>query len=116
VNGVRDDLAEHTGSPSRCFVHISNSLVWRSITGHEPPTVPPTSEEYTRRGLPWFEYYFTDGVALTGAPKFRALKGILELAKKKGDKPLPENEPVDPANIVELRRGLKDGQVREGRF
>jgi hypothetical protein len=91
-------------------------LVWRSITGHEPPTVPPTSEEYTRRGLPWFEYYFTDGVALTGAPKFRALKGILELAKKKGDKPLPENEPVDPANIVELRRGLKDGQVREGRF
>lgn len=42
---------------SRCFVHLSNSMVWRSITGEAPPTVPPTAEEYTRAGLPWFEYY-----------------------------------------------------------
>ena len=34
----------HTG---RCFVHIANTLVWRSITGGEPPTAPPTAEEYT---------------------------------------------------------------------
>ena len=42
---------------SRCFVHISNSLVWRAITGEEPPTAPPTASEYTDAGLPWFDYY-----------------------------------------------------------
>ena len=42
---------------SRCFVHIANSLVWRQITGAAPPTVPPTAEEYTRAGFPWFEWY-----------------------------------------------------------
>jgi len=34
----------------------------------------------------------------------------------KGEVPLPENETVAPAHIVEARRGLKKGQVREGRF
>ena len=27
-----------------------------------------------------------------------------------------ENEPVDPHNIVKIRKGLKKGQVREGAF
>ncbi len=101
---------------SRCFVHIANSMVWRAITGAEPPTVPPTAKEYTRHGLPWFEFYFADGKALKGATKFSLLKSIVELGKSKGDQPLPENEPVDPTNIIELRQGLKQGQVREGSF
>lgn len=37
---------------NRCFVHLANSLVWRQITGHEPPTVPPTAKEYSQAGLP----------------------------------------------------------------
>jgi hypothetical protein len=105
-----------TTASSRCFVHIANSMVWRAITGAEPPTVPPTAKEYTRHGLPWFEFYFADGKAVKGATKFGFLKSIAELGKAKGDQPLPENQPVDPTNIIELRQGLKKGQVREGRF
>ena len=41
---------------------------------------------------------------------------MVEMGKEKGDNPLPENESVDPGKIVELRRGLKRGQVREGEF
>jgi len=37
---------------SRCFIHLTNSMVWRAITGDAPPTVPFTTEEYTRHGLP----------------------------------------------------------------
>jgi hypothetical protein len=105
-----------TTASSRCFVHIANSMVWRAITGAEPPTVPPTAREYNRHGLPWFEFYFADGKAVKGAAKFRFLKSIAKLGKEKGDQPLSENQSVDPTNVIDLRRGLKEGQVREGRF
>ena len=41
---------------------------------------------------------------------------MVEMGKEKKDNPLPENESVAPERIVELRKGLKRGQVREGVF
>ena len=101
---------------SRCFVHIANSLVWRTITGETPPTVPFTSKEYTAHGLPWFDYYSDNSTALKGSEKLKGLKSVLQMGKKKGDNPLPENESVTPSRIVELRKGLKKEQIREGYF
>ena len=98
---------------SRCFVHICNSLVWRSVTGAELPTVPPTAEEYTRAGLPWFDYYNDHATAVTGSAALSGLKSVLQLGAKKGDVPLPENASVSPDNIIQLRAGLAPGQVRE---
>lgn len=105
-----------TANASRCFVHIANSLVWRAITGSNPPATPPTAKEYTRAGLPWFEYYAENLDALAGTPALAGLKSVAQMGEEKGDVPLPENEPVTPENIVHLRRELAPGQVREGRF
>ena len=44
------------------------------------------------------------------------LKSVVEMGKEKKDNPLPENESVVPERIVELRRRLERGQVREGAF
>ena len=104
------------GHRSRCFVHIANSLVWRAITGENPPTVPPTAKEYTDAGLPWFEYYAEDLNALEGAEKLAGLKSVAQLGKQKGDVPLPENESVTPERVVALRRGLAKHEVRQGEF
>lgn len=101
---------------SRCFVHLANSLVWRAITGQNPPTTPPTSEEYTRAGLPWFDYYAPDLEAIDGSDVLSGLESVAKLGKEKGDVPLPENESVTPEHVVQLRSGMKPGQVREGRF
>ena len=101
---------------SRCFVHVANSMVWRAVTGQAPPTVPPTSEEYARAGLPWFEYYGGDLEALDGSGTLGGLKSVADLGKEKGDVPLPENQTVKPHNIVHLRNGLSKDQVREGAF
>jgi hypothetical protein len=101
---------------SRCFVHIANSLVWRSITGQQPPTVPPTSAEYTRAGLPWFDYYAEDRSAVEGSGTLARLKSIFTLGKEKGDIPLPENEPVDTAHVVGLHEQPASATVREGAF
>ncbi len=105
-----------TDQTSRCFVHIANSMVWRSITGKNPPTVPPTAEDYTRRRLPWFDYYDDSNTAIKGSKILKGLKSVATLGKDKGDVPLPENESVDPDNIIELRKDLQPGQVREGQF
>ena len=101
---------------SRCFVHLTNSMVWRAITGETPPTVPFTAEEYTDHGLPWFDYYSDNSTALKGSDKLKGLKSVAEMGKEKRDNPLPENESVDPGKIVALRKGLKKSQVREGAF
>ncbi len=101
---------------SRCFVHIANSMVWRAITGRDAPTVPPTAEEYARSGLPWFDYYADNATAVEGSEKLQNLKSVVQTGKIKGDVPLPENKSVQPGNVIEIRAGLKKGQVREGRF
>ncbi len=101
---------------SRCFVHIANSLVWRAIAGSEPPTAPLTASEYTDAGLPWFEYYDDKHQVLSSAPALEKLRSVSEIGKDRGDVPLPENETVDPLNIVDIRANLRPGQVREGTF
>ena len=99
---------------SRCFVHIANSLVWKAITGEAPPTVPFTAKEYTQHGLPWFKSYSDDSAVLKGSSKLSTLKSVFAMGKRKGDVPLPENESVHVENIIKLRKGLREGQVREG--
>jgi hypothetical protein len=101
---------------SRCFVHLANSLAWRAIAGEQPPTVPPTGKEYAQAGIPWFEYYAEDEKALKGSKVLAKLASVVQLAKKKGDAPLPENESTPVETVVALRRDLGPGQVREGSF
>src|SRR5688500_7438897 len=105
-----------TTAGSRCFIHLVNSMVWRDITGHNPPTTPPTAKEYTRAGLPWFDYYDDKLAPMKGSPILEKLKSVATMGKHKGDVPLPDNEPVSPANVVAMRKNLKPGQVREGSF
>lgn len=102
-----------TANTSRCFVHIANSMVWRQITGANPPTVPPTAKEYTDAGLPWFEWYDDKSKALGGSNILAGLKSIAKKAAAKKDNPLPENESVEVRNVKRLRARLKPGQVRE---
>lgn len=98
---------------SRCFVHIANSLVWRAITGDNPPTVPFTAKEYTNHGFPWFEYYDDNSKSIDGSSILSKLKSIIQKGNDNGENPLPENEPVKPENIKKIVAG---DQVREGIF
>ena len=105
-----------TRHTSRCFVHIANSLVWRSITGKRPPSAPRTAKEYDRHGLPWFDYYDDGASALPGSGLLKQLKSVVQLGKEKGDVPLPENESTPANKVIRYRKGLRPGQVREGSF
>ncbi len=111
------------GISSRCFAHISNSLVWRSITGENPPLVPLTSKVYNEARLPWFDYYSDNGIAVDGSDKLNGLKTIAELGKEKGDVPLPENESLTIDDIISIISThfafpafIRKDQIREGTF
>lgn len=95
---------------SRCFVHILNSLQYTQVTGHEPPTQPPTATDYTEAGLPWFDYYDAEAIALEGAAKLAGLDSVAALGIKKGLPPLPDNAPIQPKVIKTIK------PIREGEF
>ena len=101
---------------SRCFVHLCNSMVWKSVTGVQPPQPPPTAKQYTKAGLPWFEYYDESATAVAGSATLAGTKSVGQMSAEKAQVVLPENDPVTPDNVVVYRKGLKLGQVREGAF
>ena len=118
---VHDDPHDLTDwdrrSRSRCFVHLADAVVWRAVTGEAPPTTPPTAEQYTDAGLPWFDHYDADRGALEGSDRLARVKSLVEKAREEGrPSPLPENESVDPDRVVELGDRRPEGAVREGRF
>lgn len=97
---------------SRCFVTIANSLAWHASTGELPPNKPPSAADYTRAGLPWFDYYDENCKAVAGSSVLRKLKGVLETGESKRENSLPENESIEVARIVALRR-QRPNVVRE---
>ena len=112
----RDFDVWDTRASARCFVHITNSLAWRAITGEEPPTTPLTSREYQDAGMPWFEYYGGDKKALEGAKKLGGLTTVKGMGEEKGEHPLPENESVENPVVITLGGEGEGRPVREGGF
>lgn len=97
---------------SRCFVHLLNSEQFMAITGQPPPPTPVSAKAYTKAGLPWFNHYAGDKTALKGSDKLAKLDSLASKLFKKSKQVLPENEPVEPKQVVKLG----SGSVREGSF
>ena len=97
---------------SRCFVHIVNSVQLLHLTGCQPPATPPTAQDYTDAGLPWFEYYGGDLKVIEGVKKLAELDSVASVKLKKGEGFLPDNDPVTPAVVKRLSRSM----VRDGVF
>lgn len=60
----------------RVVVHIVNSMMFRDITGQEPPSTPISARQYTEAGLPWLELYDEHKADLRGSDKFRNIRSI----------------------------------------
>ena len=86
------------------------------MTGEKPPTTPPTSKEYKRAGIPWFDYYDDRRTAVDAAEALAALKSVAELAEERGEVALPENESVEVDRVRHVGRAKRPDEVREGVF
>lgn len=99
---------------SRCFVTIANSAQWMAITSEHPPIEPPTAEDYTRRGLPWFDYYDADAKAIEGAERLGKIRSVRETDEAEGLKGWRKTALGQTPRVRRL--GQKPRQVREARF
>jgi hypothetical protein len=94
-----------TSASSKCFVTMVDAGQWAEITGEKPARTPPTAAEYSKAGLPWFDYYDESAETLAGAPALSMLKSLAEIAEEKGHDPLDdpaEAGKVDTSNLVKL--------------
>jgi hypothetical protein len=99
---------------SRCFITIVNSALWSPTTGETSPSVPPTASDYTKAGLPWFEYYNPGAIALPGSDALAKAKSVKTMSESKGISVLPENQSVDIHRKTRIH-ALRPRRVREGR-
>jgi hypothetical protein len=90
----------------RVFVTLVHAKDWKSITGDAALPHPPTAEQYTRLGLPWFDYYDSDKDSYSKAVSNSAnglakLKSLGGLFKAKTGTDLPDSGDVNtPEPIV----------------
>lgn len=68
----------------RAFVHIVNSMMWREITGEEPPPTPITAQSYTQAGFPWFKLYDEGAGDVAPAPALSGIKSIAQMDAQHG--------------------------------
>lgn len=85
---------------SRCFVHLCDALLWREITGENPPQTPVTAREYEMAGLPWFDFYRDDLAVLEGSKTLAGIKSVNTISKAKGDKALKGNDSVEVPSVI----------------
>lgn len=97
----------------RCFVHLCNSLVWRQVTGTNPPHPPLTAREYQQARIPWFDYYRDDQKPLNGSERLAGVKSVAQLGQEKHSQPFPENSSIAPELIVQYGNTRRPGEIRE---
>jgi hypothetical protein len=111
------DAWDRTAS-SRCFVTLVDAVQWQGITGEPPAGRPPTAVDYSKAGLPWFDYYAADLETLAGAPLLALAKSVAELAAEKGEQVLGPDGDVEPSSVIQLgpKPATKSRPVRESRL
>ena len=76
-------------------VHIVNSMMWRDITGEEPPPTPVSPRTYREAGLPWFDLYDEHMGDLPPSPELAGVKSVKQIDAEKFTNPQQDDSTVD---------------------
>jgi hypothetical protein len=79
----------------RLYVHLLNSLQYRTITGHEAPPTPVDAYTYTQFGLPWFELYDESRADVPSSDVLAGVRSVRELDEDRGLPAGTEERSVD---------------------
>jgi len=100
----------------RVYVHIVNSLVFREITGMEPPPTPITAHLYTEFALPWYEVYDEETDDITPAAEPAKVRTVKQMDKKKGPEPRQDHPSVcaSKGQIARLKQSPQEAEDGNG--
>jgi hypothetical protein len=87
-------------------------MIWRAVTGENPPHPPITPEEYQRHRIPWFDFYRDDLTPLPETEKMAGLKSVDEIASGKGLATCTDGE-IDPEYVVQYGNARRPEEIRE---
>lgn len=90
----------------RVFVSLIHAKDWKAVTGEAAQNEPPTAKDYTEAGLPWFDYYAKDLVALSGSAALAGVKSIAEVFADKTGAQLVGSSDITIGKPVTLARDL----------
>jgi hypothetical protein len=65
----------------RVYIHIVNSMMYREITGKEPPNTPITAKNYNQHHLPWFDLYDEQKGDVVASTILSQVKSVKEMDK-----------------------------------
>lgn len=91
-HGVETWDPDNTG---RAVVHIVNSLMYREITGKNPPSTPVTAQTYARNSLPWFDLYDESLGDIAPPDRLLAVKSVKEMDADHGLTPQQDDSTVE---------------------
>ena len=99
----------------RVYVHIVNSMMFREITGLEPPATPITAKTYAQHNLPWFDLYDEALSDIAPAPELSQVKTIKEIDAVKGFAAQQDDSSVDLADSETIQYQINNpDQVSDG--
>ena len=101
------------GTAKRSTQGLCDALVWREITGTNPPHTPITAREYGRAGFPWFDFYRDDVAVLEGSKTLAGVKSVVQISKEKGDMAGVGNDSVESESPVHCGPKKRSQEVRE---
>lgn len=99
----------------RVYVHIVNSMMYREITGVEPPATPVTAKTYAQYQLPWFDLYDESMCDVAASSELNRVKTVKEIDYQKGFTAQQDDSSVDIYNSdiinypVNKPRKIRDG-------
>lgn len=79
----------------RVFVTLVHARDWKSVTGEAAPNEPPTAKEYSKAGLPWFEYYGIDQSVLSGSAALAGVKSVAKMFEKLTGATMPNSSDIE---------------------
>jgi hypothetical protein len=100
----------------RVYVHIVNSMMFREITGQDPPATPISAKEYAKRGLPWFDLYDEEKGTLASSDTLQKVKTVKEMDKDKGFDPQQDDSSVDVPDSVIKKLGQTFKRIKDGKW
>lgn len=86
-------------------IHLLNSVVYREVTGHRPPSTSISTQTYTEFGLPWFSIYDEELGYVEAADNLGDVRSVRELDEERGipNQGVDESIEVDDAKVLKLR-------------
>ena len=96
------------------YVHIVNSMMYREITGQEPPPTPISARTYTQYGFPWFDLY-DDKMADIAAPEqLKQVKSVKQMDAEKELPPQQDDQPVEIQDETIVTYPMDSDQAENG--